>query len=434
MTGKPPLLEIRNLRKYFEQNSNIVDMLLRREPNQVQAVDDVSLTLEENESIAVIGESGCGKTTLLLTLIGLHDITDGEIVYKGKSISEFDKPDWKRYRRNVQVVFQDPFNSLDPKMTIEETLQEPLKIHGIKNREKRVRDVLEHVELNPPEKYLHKKPRNLSGGEKQRVSIARGLILEPDIILADEPVSMLDVSTQAAVLKKMKELIEDFGVSMIYISHDLSTVSYISDTVNVMYLGRIVETAPTEQILADPKHPYTEELVSAVPIPDPSHDRQRTQMSGAPRDPVNLDEGCRFRDRCPAVIPPDDIEISQEAYREIIEFRELLQRDEVAFERVMNTIDKSYPDDRKMAKAIREDYFTHDLTGENGAVLNEALIAFANEKQDVAVKRLQERFKSICETTPPTVEDENGWCVACHHYDQNVADLQVEQPKTAQSD
>ena len=434
MSDKPPLLEIRNLKKYFEQNSSIVDMLLRREPNRVQAVDNVSLTLEENESIAVIGESGCGKTTLLLTLIGLHDITGGDIVYKGKPVSEFTKPEWKRYRRNVQVVFQDPFNSLDPKMTIEETLQEPLKIHGIGNREQRVRDVLEHVELNPPEKYLRRKPRNLSGGEKQRVSIARALILEPDVILADEPVSMLDVSTQAAVLRQMKELIEDFGVSMIYISHDLSTVSYISDMVNVMYLGRIVETAPTERILSDPKHPYTEALVSAVPIPDPSHDRDRTRMSGAPRDPVDLDEGCRFRDRCPSVIPPDTIEIDQEAYREIIEFRELLERDEIAFERVKNTLDKSYPDDRKMAEAIREDYFTHELTGENNAVLKEALIAFVNEKPDAATELLRERFESVCETSPPTVENEDGWYVACHHYDRGVTDMQIDQPETAQSD
>ncbi|MDG5821399.1 oligopeptide/dipeptide ABC transporter ATP-binding protein [Natronococcus sp. A-GB7] len=424
MTDETPLLEIRNLRKYFEESSNVLDLLLRREPDQIQAVDDVSLTLNENESIAVIGESGCGKTTLLLTLIGLHDITDGEIIYKGTPVSEFDKADWKDYRSNVQVIFQDPFNALDPKMTIRESLEEPLKIHGIDDRDRRVRDVLEHVELSPPEKYLGRKPVNLSGGEKQRVAIARALIVEPDIILADEPVSMLDASTQAAVLKMMKELIEDFGVSMIYISHDLSTVSYISEHVNVMYLGRIVETAPTGQILADPKHPYTDALVSAVPIPDPGHDRDRTRMSGAPRDPIGLGDGCRFRDRCPAVIPPDHLEIDQEAFREVMEFRELLDRDEIAFDRVVETIDDPDPDDRTMARALKQEYFRHELSGENEATLTESLIALANEKPDVAARRLKQRFESVCETTPAYVEAETGWNVACHHYEESTNETQ----------
>lgn len=299
MAEEPPLLEVRNLKKYFKESTNIADVLLRRTPADIQAVDDVSFELQENQSISVIGESGCGKTTLLLTLIGLHDITAGDIYYKGNPISEFTRADWKEYRRNVQVIFQDPFNSLDPKMTVEESLQEQLKIHNIGDRRERVRDVLEAVELNPPDKYLKRKPMNLSGGEKQRVSIGRALILEPSIILADEPVSMLDVSTQASVLNTMRDLIDDFGVAMIYISHDLSTVSYISEEVNVMYLGRIVESAETERLLDDPKHPYTEALVSAIPIPDPNYHRPRTEMSGAPREPKNLGEGCRFRDRCP---------------------------------------------------------------------------------------------------------------------------------------
>lgn len=299
MSDDPPLLEIRNLKKYFQESTNIVDVLLRRDVSEIQAVDDVSFTLRENESIAVIGESGCGKTTLLLTLVGLHDITDGDIYYKGKPLSEFDKSDWKEYRGNAQVIFQDPFNSLDPKMTVEESLKEQLKIHDMGERDRRVREVLEAVELSPPEKYLKRKPMNLSGGEKQRVSIGRALILEPEIILADEPVSMLDVSTQAAVLNTMRDLIDEYGLAMVYISHDLSTVSYIAELVNVMYLGRIVEAAPTERLLADPKHPYTDALVSAIPIPDPHYDRERTRMSGAPREPIDLGEGCRFRDRCP---------------------------------------------------------------------------------------------------------------------------------------
>lgn len=297
--SEPPLLEIRNLKKYYEGSTNIVDVLFRRSPPEIQAVDDVTLTLERNESTAVIGESGCGKTTLLLTLIGLLDITDGDVYYKGTPVSTFDKSDWKEYRRRVQVIFQDPFTALDPRMTVEESLKEPLAIHGIGDRDERVQDILRRVELNPPEKYLGRKPMQLSGGEKQRVSIGRALIVEPDIILADEPVSMLDVSTQAAVLNMIRGIIDDFGVSMIYISHDLSTVSYIAEVVNVMYLGRIVESAPTEQLMADPKHPYTRELLKAVPIPDPFYAHEWTELEGAPRDPINIGEGCRFRDRCP---------------------------------------------------------------------------------------------------------------------------------------
>lgn len=416
-----PVLEIKNLKKYFEGNRDILDMIMRRSPSQIQAVDDVSMTLNDNESVAVIGESGCGKSTLLRTLIGLYDISAGDILYKGKPVSQFTKSDWKEYRRNVQVIFQDPFNSLNPKMTVRESLAEPLNIHGLDNKDERIREVLEQVELQPAEKYLNRKPSNLSGGEKQRVSIGRALILNPDVILADEPVSMLDVSTQAAVLTKMKELINDFGVSMIYISHDLSTVSYIAESVKVMYLGRFVESAETEQLLQSPKHPYTEALVSAIPIPDPTHGRERTKMSGAPRDPIDIGEGCRFRDRCPEVIPPTEIEISQTAYREIMSFMQLLQREQIGLDRIENMIGTS--ERTAMADALQSEYFSEELTGKNQSTLRAALTSLADDEQQIAIDTLQNRFESVCETTPPTVESEPGWHVACHHYnDMDSAD------------
>jgi peptide/nickel transport system ATP-binding protein len=414
-----PLLEIDGLEKHFEESSNVFDLLMRRDPSKIQAVDGVSFTLERNDSIAVIGESGCGKTTLLLTLIGLHDITGGDVVYKGTPMSSFDSADWKEYRSNVQVIFQDPFNSLDPKMTVEESLKEPLEIHDVGNRDERIRQVLEDVELRPPEKYLKRKPMNLSGGEKQRVAIGRALVLEPDIILADEPVSMLDVSTQASVLRMLKGLIDDYDASMIYISHDLSTVSYISEVVNVMYLGRIVESAPTERLLDDPRHPYTEALVSAIPVPDPHYDRPRTEMSGAPRDPIDLGEGCRFRDRCPKVIPPDGIDVNQDAYREVMAFREALERDEIPLDRIREELDD--PGDREaFAAAIHDEYFSAELTGENAATVEAALDDIAGGDTDAAADRLQGRFESICEQTPISVETEPDWHVACHlHYDHD---------------
>jgi len=293
-----PLLEVENLKKYFEQSEGFIDRL-RGNVNEVQAVDGVSMTLRENESQAVIGESGCGKTTLIMSLMGLQEPTAGTIRFRGSEVSEFDRNDWKEFRRNVQMIFQDPFNSLDPKFTVEETVKEPLDIHGFDDKDERVRRMLREVQLNPPERYLDQFPDQLSGGEKQRVSIARALVVEPDIVMADEPVSMLDVSTQASILELLNQLIDDLGVSMIYISHDLSTVSYVSEYVNVMYLGRIVERAPTLKLIDEPKHPYTQALISAIPRPDPHFARGRVELQGTPGDPVDIDEGCRFRDRCP---------------------------------------------------------------------------------------------------------------------------------------
>lgn len=294
-----PVLETQNLKKYFDQGTNLIDTLLRRENEKIQAVDGVSLALNRNESQGVIGESGCGKTTLLKTLMGLYKPTEGEIRFKGDGTTTFSRKDWKEFRRNVQIIFQDPFDSFDPKLTIREALEEPLLVHNVLNRDERIDEVLHQVELDPPTKYLDRFPRQMSGGELQRVSIARALILEPEVILADEPVSMLDVSTQAAILNLLSELIDELDVSMFYISHDLSTVSYVCDRINVMYLGRIVESAPTAKLLENPQHPYSQTLINAVPIPDPNYDREYTALKGDVKKPVGLGDGCRFRDRCP---------------------------------------------------------------------------------------------------------------------------------------
>lgn len=415
MSTSQPLLHIDGLQKYFEESSNVLDIFSRKESTKIQAVDKISLTVEKNDSVAIIGESGCGKSTLLLTLIGLHEITGGDVLYRGRPLSKFDRNDWKEYRSKVQVIFQDPFNSLDPKMTVEESLKEPLEIHNIGDQRQKVRSILKDVELRPPEKYLKRKPANLSGGEKQRVSIGRALILEPDIILADEPVSMLDVSTQASVLKMLKRLVGEYDASMIYISHDLSTVSYIAEKVYVMYLGRFVESASTNQVLENPKHPYTKALVDAIPVPDPHYNRPRTVMSGAPRDPIDLGEGCRFRDRCPEVIAPDSIDIDQDAYREVMAFRERLERDELFVDRIRKSIEPD-AEGQSLADAIRDEYFTMPLSGNNAATVDAALNEIAAGESEAAERRLRERFESVCEITPEYIEDKPGWHVACHRY------------------
>jgi peptide/nickel transport system ATP-binding protein len=317
VTTDRPVLELDEVHKYFNTERGIIDTILRREVNEIPAVDGVSVSLAENQTIGVIGESGCGKTTLLRCIAGLYDLTGGSIRYEGDDISEFDSRAERAYRRNVQIIFQDPFNSLNPKKTVRKTLLEPLRIHDVENREERVYDILRQVELNPPERFLDKYPRELSGGELQRISIGRALILEPDVILADEPVSMLDVSTQAAILKLLSRLTDEFDTSMLYISHDLSTVSYICDTINVMYLGRVIERAPTLELLDDPKHPYTQALINAIPVPDPHNERERTQLKTSPPDPGELRRGCRFKDRCPERMEvcdtkPEDVRVGEQ--------------------------------------------------------------------------------------------------------------------------
>lgn len=293
------LLEVDGLQKYFSQNTSILDAILRRNQGQIQAVDGVSFEIQSNDIVGIIGESGCGKSTLLWTLMGLHDATDGEIRYRGDALDSFTRHGWKDYRSDVQMIFQDPFTSLDPKMTVRESLMEPLKIHGRDQQTDRVREVLKDVELEPVDRYLDRLPDQLSGGEKQRVCIARSLILEPELLLADEPLSMLDVSTQAAILNLLLRLADEREFSMIYVSHDISTVSYLCDSIHVMYLGRIIETGPVHQILDAPKHPYTQALIRAIPLPDPYADRERSNLSNQPQTPIDLGEGCRFRDRCP---------------------------------------------------------------------------------------------------------------------------------------
>mgnify|MGYP000403937879 CR=1 FL=1 len=299
-----PVLELSDLHKHFSASTNIIETARQKlfggdGANAVRAVDGVEMKLEDNQIQGIIGESGCGKSTLLETIIGLNDPTEGEIRFKGESVSEFGKKERKQFRQDVQIIFQDPFNTLNPHFTVRETLREPLNVHDIDYEEDRLLEMLEEVELTPAGEYIDRSESQLSGGEKQRVSIARALIMDPDVILADEPVSMLDVSTQASILDMLGELTDEYGVSMLYISHDLSTVSYICDRVNVMYLGRIVESAPTMDVLDDPKHPYTRALLEAIPIPDPHHERRWAELMGVPGDATDLPTGCRFKDRCP---------------------------------------------------------------------------------------------------------------------------------------
>ncbi|MDT0307719.1 dipeptide ABC transporter ATP-binding protein [Streptomyces sp. DSM 44917] len=294
-----PILQVRDLVKHFPLTHGL---LLRRRVGAVRAVDGVSFDLRPGETLGIVGESGCGKSTVAKLLMALERPTAGQILYKGEDIAKLSGRALKAVRRNIQMVFQDPYTSLNPRMTVGDIVGEPFEIHPEAapkgSRRQKVRELLDVVGLNP--EYINRYPHQFSGGQRQRIGIARGLALNPEIIVADEPVSALDVSVQAQVVNLMERLQEEFSLAYLFIAHDLSIVRHISDRIAVMYLGRIVETGTDEEIYDHPTHPYTQALLSAVPVPDPelSHRRERIILAGDVPSPANPPSGCRFRTRC----------------------------------------------------------------------------------------------------------------------------------------
>jgi len=297
------ILEVKNLKKYF--HAGRPGWFSRRE-NFVHAVDDVDLQLQRGEVIALVGESGCGKSTLSLTLMGLEEATEGSILFEGVDITHASNQERKKFRQRIQMVFQDPYESLNPTQTIAEIVTEPLIVHGLTpkhdERHERVKRALEDSGLKPAEDYLDRFPHQLSGGQRQRVVIAGALVLEPHLLLADEPVSMLDVSIRAEIINLLADLRKSRGISVIFITHDLGTVGYFADRVAVMYLGRIVELGKTQDVLTNPQHPYTKALLSVIPVPNPRLRRKRIILEGETPNPIDLPTGCRFHPRCPVAI------------------------------------------------------------------------------------------------------------------------------------
>ncbi|MDO9299996.1 MAG: ABC transporter ATP-binding protein [Anaerolineales bacterium] len=298
-------LEVRGLKKYFDAGRPSL-RFASRETRFVHAVDDVSFTLSRSEVIALVGESGCGKSTLSLLLMGLEDPTEGSIFFEGRDITHLNDAERKTLRRKIQMIFQDPYESLNPTQTIEEIINEPLLVHGIakdKNeRDQRVKKAMEDAGLKPAEVYLNRFPHELSGGQRQRVVIAAALVLEPEILLADEPVSMLDVSIRAEIINLLAELRVTRQIAVIFITHDLGSVGFFADRVAVMYLGRIVEIGAMLEVLENPQHPYTQALLSVIPVPNPRLRHERIILQGETPNPIDLPSGCRFHPRCPVAI------------------------------------------------------------------------------------------------------------------------------------
>ncbi|WP_313897613.1 ABC transporter ATP-binding protein [Bacillus litorisediminis] len=289
-----PLLEVKNLKKYYE-----VDQGWFKPKTYVKAVDDISFTVYKGETFGLVGESGCGKSTTGRTLLRLNAPTDGSILFENKDISKLPYEEMRKLRRRIQMVFQDPYASLNPKKTIRQILTEPLRVHGLHTKEERVKKAIEILEIvGLSEYHLDRYPHEFSGGQRQRIGIARAVILQPDLIVTDEPVSALDVSIQSQVINLLLKLQKEFNLTYIFISHDLSVVKHITDRVAVMYLGKIVELASTEELFENPKHPYTKALISAVPVSHPDEKRERIILTGDVPSPANPPKGCSFHPRC----------------------------------------------------------------------------------------------------------------------------------------
>ncbi|WP_435078077.1 dipeptide ABC transporter ATP-binding protein [Halococcus sp. AFM35] len=300
-TADELLLETDGLEKHYAQSQPLVEKLRGREQNHVRAVDGVSLDVRRSEILGVAGESGCGKSTLGETIALLEEPTGGDITFDGLSFEEYRDGNMKEFRRKMQFVFQDPYDALNPRQQVRDLVGEPLTIHDYRTdeREQAVIETLERVGLTPAAAFLDQYPHELSGGQRQRVAIARALVLDPDFLICDEPASMLDVSLKVNLLNLLRNLATEAGIGIIYISHDLASLTQVSDRLAIMYLGRVVEMGETESIVSQPKHPYTNSLLSASPEKDPSIDRSRVLLDGEPPNPVDLPSGCTFAPRCP---------------------------------------------------------------------------------------------------------------------------------------
>jgi peptide/nickel transport system ATP-binding protein len=298
------VLKIENLKKYFPVRGGLLASLFKSGASDFRAVDDISFSVGEKEILGFVGESGCGKSTMSRSILQLIDLTGGKVFFKDTRVDTLSKKQFKPFRKKMQMIFQDPFGSLNPRRTVSETLRQTIKIHNLaKDRaaeDELITKTLEEVGLNPVEEYWDKHPKLLSGGQLQRVSIGRVLVLQPELVIADESVSMLDVSVRIGILDLLLKMRDKYGISFIYITHDLITARYICDRIAIMYLGKIVEIGPTEEIINNPRHPYTKALITAVPVPDPTAEISELPIKGyVPMTPEDTLGCCNFALRCP---------------------------------------------------------------------------------------------------------------------------------------
>jgi len=429
-----PLLDVRDLKKHYP----VTEGLLKKEVGRVRAVDGVSFQVDAGETLGLVGESGCGKSTAATTTLRLEEPTGGEVLFDGEDITGYDKAELKRFRRRAQMIFQDPTSSFDPRMSIGESVAEPLRVHGFSDRERRrtiVGNLLERVGMSADD--IDRYPHEFSGGQKQRVALARALVVNPDFIVADEPVSALDVSIQAEIISLINDVQEDFGLGILFISHDLGVVREVADRVAVMYLGEIVEVAPTDELFADPQHPYTRALLASIPQPDPRKRGGNVELRGDVPSPSNPPTGCRFHTRCKDIIPPAAYDLGQEEWRAIAKLIVRLEKGSVSREALadlavaeMDANEGAVTDD-VVAQMLRADLGIPESVSDPEAerVVDEAVDHVLAESPADALATLDEAFETPCRTSAPAeIETSRERRVSCHLHDNTVVGEPRETP------
>ncbi|MGQ3721028.1 ABC transporter ATP-binding protein [Natrialba aegyptia] len=435
-----PLLSVRNLTKHYP----ITTGLRSKEVGRVRAVDGIDFDVYPGETVGIVGESGCGKSTAASSLIRLEEPTEGTVRFDGEDITQYDQAELKAFRRRVQMIFQDPESSFDPRMSIGEAIAEPLAVQGLSDASRRreiVADLLERVGLAAGDADRY--PHELSGGQKQRVGLARALSMNPDMIIADEPVSALDVSIQSEILALMTDLQETFGLSILLISHNLAVIRQICDRVAVMYLGEIVELGTASEVFTNPQHPYTRALLASIPTADPTDRGMGIELTGDVPSPSNPPTGCRFHTRCPELIQPENYEFEQSTWRRVMDLRQKLDQGTVDVDAIREGVvtereSDETPDDVSATETkarLRDEFAIPQSLDDSRAesVLDAALDELVSGNPAAARERLATEFATPCESQSPTLEDTTaGQTASCLRLENELPPTELEQ--TVRSD